>query len=87
LLESAVAQTENWKRYNDPGQRFSFLYPPNWVINDTHNNINGYTQAILTNPNSSRMKVSVIWITCTSTVRVNFLTNIPFKITHLQVIL
>jgi hypothetical protein len=55
------AQTENWKRYNDPGQKFTFLYPPNWVVNSTHNDANGYTEATLTNPNSTRMKVSVIY--------------------------
>jgi hypothetical protein len=61
-LELANAQIENWKRYNDPGQKFTFLYPPNWVVNSTrHNNINGFTEVILTNPNSTRMKVSVIY--------------------------
>ena len=55
------AQTENWKRYNDPGQKFTFLYPSNWVINSTHNNVNDYTEATLTNPNSTRMKVSIIY--------------------------
>ena len=53
---------ENWKRYNDPGQKFTFLYPPNWVVGSTrHNDINGFTEVILTNPNSTRMKVSVIY--------------------------
>jgi hypothetical protein len=61
-LQLANAQIENWKRYNDPGQKFTFLYPPNWVVNSTrHNNINGFTEVILTNPNSTRMKVSVIY--------------------------
>ena len=56
------AQTENWKKYNDPGQKFTFLYPPDWVVNGTrHNNVNGYTEVTLTNPNSTRMKVSVIY--------------------------
>ena len=45
-----------------PGQKFTFLYPPTWVVNSTrHNNINGFTEVILTNPNSTRMKVSVIY--------------------------
>ena len=61
-LHLVNAQIENWKRYNDPGQKFTFLYPPNWVVNSTrHNNINGFTEVILTNPNSTRMKVSVIY--------------------------
>jgi hypothetical protein len=61
-LQLANAQIGNWKRYNDPGQKFTFLYPPNWVVNSTrHNNINGFTEVILTNPNSTRMKVSVIY--------------------------
>src|SRR5678816_4570930 len=58
------AQTENWKRYNDPGQKFTFLYPPNWVVNSTrHNDINGFTEVILTNPNSTRMKLSLFYTT------------------------
>jgi hypothetical protein len=61
-LQLGNAQIENWKRYNDPGQKFTFLYPPNWVVNNTrHNDINGFTEVILTNPNSTRMKVSVIY--------------------------
>ena len=61
-LQLGNAQIENWKRYNDPGQKFTFLYPPTWVVNSTrHDNINGFTEVILTNPNSTRMKVSVIY--------------------------
>jgi len=61
-LHLVNAQIENWKRYNDPGQKFTFLYPPNWVVNSTrHDDINGFTEVILTNPNSTRMKVSVIY--------------------------
>jgi hypothetical protein len=61
-LESANAETGSWKKYTDPGQRFTFLYPANWVINSSHNNFNGYTEATLGNPNSSRMKVSIIYV-------------------------
>jgi hypothetical protein len=61
-LQLGNAQIENWKRYNDPGQKFTFLYPPNWVVNSTrHNDLNGFTEVILMNPNSTRMKVSVIY--------------------------
>jgi hypothetical protein len=63
-LQLGNAQIENWKRYYDPGQKFAFLYPPNWVVNSTrHNDITGFTEAILTNPNpnSTRTKVSVIY--------------------------
>jgi hypothetical protein len=61
-LQLGNAQVENWKRYNDPGQKFTFLYPPTWVVNSTtHNDINGFTEVIVTNPNSTRMKVSVIY--------------------------
>jgi len=60
-LQLGNAQIENWKRYYDPGKKFSFLYPPNWVVNSTHNDITGFTEAILTNPNSTRTKVSVIY--------------------------
>jgi hypothetical protein len=61
VLQLANAQTQNWKNFNDPGQKFTFLYPPTWIANSTHNNVNGYTEAILVNPNSSRMKVSIIY--------------------------
>jgi hypothetical protein len=61
-LQLGNAQIENWKRYNDPGQKFTFLYPPSWVINSTrHSDINGFTEVILTNPNSTRMKASLIY--------------------------
>ncbi len=61
-LQLGNAQVENWKRYNDPGQKFTFLYPPTGVVNSTtHNDINGFTEVIVTNPNSTRMKVSVIY--------------------------
>ena len=62
LLQLGNAQIENWKRYNDPGQKFTFLYPPTWVVNSTrHDNVNGFTEVTLTNPNLTRMKVSVIY--------------------------
>jgi len=32
------------------------------MINSSHNNYNGYTEAIVVNPNSSRMKISVIYV-------------------------
>jgi hypothetical protein len=60
-LQLGNAQIEKWKRYNDPGQKFTFLYPPNWVVNSTHNDVNGITEVILVNPNSTRMRVSVIY--------------------------
>ena len=63
-LQLGNAQIENWKGYNDPGQKFTFLYPPNWVVNSTrHNDLNGFTEVILTNPNSTRMKVSLFYTT------------------------
>ena len=62
LLQLGNAQIENWKRYNDPDQKFTFLYPPTWVVNSTrHDNVNGFTEVILKNPNLTRMKVSVIY--------------------------
>jgi hypothetical protein len=61
-LHLGNAQIENWKRYNDLGQKFTFLYPLNWVVNSTrHNNITGFTEVILMNPNSTRMKVSLTY--------------------------
>ena len=60
-LEVGNAQVENWKRYDDPGKKFTFLHPPNWVVNTRHIDISGFTEVTLTNPNSIRMKVSVIF--------------------------
>jgi hypothetical protein len=61
-LQLGNAQIENWKKFNDPSQKFTFLYPPNWVVNSTnHNDLNGFTEVIIMNPNSTRMKVSVIY--------------------------
>lgn len=60
-MHSSNAQLENWKKYLDPGQKFSFSYPSNPVIKSTHDNITGTTEAILSNPNSTRMQISVLY--------------------------
>lgn len=61
LLQSGNAQAGNWKRYDDPSQKFTFLYPPNWAVNGTRHYDNGLTETTVINPNSSRMKVSIIY--------------------------
>jgi hypothetical protein len=60
-LQSGNGQIESWKRYYDPGKRFTFLHPPNWVVNTRHVDASGFTEVTLTNPISTRMKVSVIY--------------------------
>ena len=60
-LQLGNAQIENWERYNDPGKKFTFLHPPNWVVNTRHVDASGFTEVTLTNPNSTRMKVSIIY--------------------------
>ena len=60
-LNSANAQIDSWKKYSDPAQKFNFLYPPNWIIKMTHDNITGTTEVILENPNSTRAHVSVLY--------------------------
>jgi hypothetical protein len=61
-LQLGNAQTENWKRYDDPRRKFTFLYLPTWTVNSTHHdNINGFTEVSLTNPDSTRMKVSLLY--------------------------
>ncbi len=60
-LNSANAQFDSWKKYSDSAQKFNFLYPPNWVIKTTHDNITGTTEVILENPNSTRAHVSVLY--------------------------
>jgi hypothetical protein len=59
--ELGLAETENWKKYSDPAKRFTFLHPPNWVVNTNHTDASGFTEVTLTNPNSTRMKVSVMY--------------------------
>ena len=59
--ELGLADTENWKKYYDPVKRFTFLHPPNWVVNTNHIEASGFTEVTLTNPNSTRMKVSVMY--------------------------
>ena len=60
-LQISSGQILNWKRYYDPGKKFSFLHPPNWVVNTRHIDASGFTEVTLTNPNSSRMKVSIVY--------------------------
>ena len=60
-LNSANAQIDNWKKYSDSAQKFNFLYPPNWVIKTTHDNITGTTEVILENPNSTRGQISILY--------------------------
>ena len=60
-LNSAKTQVDNWKKYSDSDQKFSFLYPPNWAIKITHDNITGTTEVILENPNSTRAQVSILY--------------------------
>ncbi len=52
---------DNWRKYADPGQKFSCLYLPNWVMKSTHDNITGTTEVILENPNSTRAQVSILY--------------------------
>ena len=60
-LQLVNGQIEGWKKYDDPGKRFTFLHPPNWVVNTNHVDATGFTEVTLTNPNSIRMKVSVVY--------------------------
>jgi len=60
-LQLGNGQIESWKKYDDPGKRFTFLYPPNWVVNTNRIDASGFTEVTLANPNSTRMKVSVVY--------------------------
>ena len=60
-LQLVNGQIEGWKKYEDPGKRFTFSHPPNWVVNTNHVDATGFTEVTLTNPNSIRMKVSVVY--------------------------
>jgi hypothetical protein len=62
-LNSTTAQSISWKKYSDPGKKFSFLYPTSWSVKSTHDNVTGTIEVVLENPNSnsSRLKVSVLY--------------------------
>ena len=60
-LQLGNGQIESWKKYDDPDKRFTFSHPPNWVVITTHIDASGFTEVTLTNPNSTRMKVSVVY--------------------------
>ena len=60
-FEFGYGQTENWKRYDDAGRKFSFLYPPNWVVDTRRVDASGFTEVTLIDPNSTRTRVSVIF--------------------------
>lgn len=60
-LQVGNGQVENAKRYFDPGNKFSFSYPPNWSVTTRYIDESGFSEVTLLNPNSSRMKVSVVY--------------------------
>jgi len=60
-LYSAHAQTDNLKKYTDPGQKFMLLYPDHWFSGDAHDNVTGTTELKLRDPNSSRLSISVLY--------------------------
>ena len=60
-LQLGNGQIESWKKYDNPDKRFTFSHPPNWVVNTTHIDASSFAEVTLTNPNSTRMKVSVVY--------------------------
>jgi hypothetical protein len=60
-LYSVHAKIENTKKYFDPGQKFSLLYPTDWSARGTHDNITGTTEVKLSDPNSTRRSISVLY--------------------------
>ena len=61
ILYSAHAQVDNQKKYTDPGQKFTLLYPNHWLVGDTHDNVTGTTELKLSDPNSTRLSISVLY--------------------------
>ena len=43
-LYSVHAEVENMKKYFDPGQKFSLVYPAHWFARGTHDSITGTTE-------------------------------------------
>ena len=61
-LYSAHAQIDNnLKKYIDPGKKFMFLYPNNWFVRGTHDNVTGTTEVKLSDPNTKRFSISVLY--------------------------
>jgi hypothetical protein len=60
-LYSAHAQVGNVKKYFDPGQKLTFLYPDYWSAIGNHDNITGTTEVKLSDPNSTRFSISVLY--------------------------
>lgn len=49
------------KKYIDPGQKFTLLYPFHWFARGTHDNVTGTTELKLSDPNSTRLSISVLY--------------------------
>jgi len=60
-LPVSTRQLSTWNRYYDPGKKFSFSHPPNWNVTTRHVDTSGFTEVTLTNPDSDRMKVSIVY--------------------------
>lgn len=60
-LYSAHAQVENMKKYFDPGQKFTLLYPAHWFARGTHDNVTGTTEIKLSDHDSTRLSISVLY--------------------------
>jgi len=60
-LHIGDGQTEGRTEYSDPGNKFKLLYPTNWKVSTRHVDISGFTEVTISNPNSTRMKISVVY--------------------------
>ncbi|MGA9941739.1 MAG: hypothetical protein WBP88_07060 [Nitrososphaeraceae archaeon] len=49
------------KMYFDPGQKFSLVYPAHWFARGTHDSITGTTEIKLSDPDSTRLSISVLY--------------------------
>jgi len=69
-LQSSTAQVQYWQKYTDPGRKFTFLYPPNWIVNKSRNNPGESID--ITNPDFNRTKITVRYIVNDNTLQKQF---------------
>lgn len=60
-LQSSYEQIENWQTYVDPEKRFTLFYPLGWTAKGKENFLSS-TDLTLTNPNSTRLKITITYI-------------------------
>lgn len=69
-LQASTGQVQYWQKYTDPGGKFTFLHPPDWIVNKSRNNLGESID--ITNPESNRTKITVRYIVNDNTLQKQF---------------